>query len=416
MYGVIVLITISSVKGLQILDSRGNPTVCAQVVLSDGSAGVGIAPSGASTGAYEAYELRDEDENFYCGKGVKKAVDNINNIIAKSLCEISNPNQKTVDSIMIELDGTDNKSNLGANAILAVSIAFARASADSHKLPLYRYLGGIVGKSLPCPMMNILNGGAHAGNNVDIQEFMILPQGEKFAESLRMGSEIYHKLGKILGDKGLSSGVGDEGGFAPNVESDREALELICEAIVSAGYGFNEVGLALDVAASEWYREGRYYLPKRGNYMSTEELIDMIEKLCNDFPILSVEDPLSEDDWEGWCKLTDKLGGKIQLVGDDLFVTNTERLKIGIRKKAGNAILIKPNQIGTVSETLEVIELAAKNGYKTVISHRSGESEDTFIADLSVAVNAGMIKSGAPCRTDRVAKYNRLLAIEEIIL
>ena len=356
MYGVIVLITISSVKGLQILDSRGNPTVCAQVVLSDGSAGVGIAPSGASTGAYEAYELRDEDENFYCGKGVKKAVDNINNIIAKSLCEISNPNQKTVDSIMIELDGTDNKSNLGANAILAVSIAFARASADSHKLPLYRYLGGIVGKSLPCPMMNILNGGAHAGNNVDIQEFMILPQGENFAESLRMGSEIYHKLGKILGDKGLSSGVGDEGGFAPNVESDREALELICEAIVSAGYGFNEVGLALDVAASEWYREGRYYLPKRGNYMSTEELIDMIEKLCNDFPILSVEDPLSEDDWEGWCKLTDKLGGKIQLVGDDLFVTNTERLKIGIRKKAGNAILIKPNQIGTVSETLEVIE------------------------------------------------------------
>ena len=416
MYGVIVLITISSVKGLQILDSRGNPTVCAQVVLSDGSAGVGIAPSGASTGAYEAYELRDEDENFYCGKGVKKAVDNINNIIAKSLCEISNPNQKTVDSIMLELDGTDNKSNLGSNAILAVSIAFARASADSHKLPLYRYLGGIVGKSLPCPMMNILNGGAHAGNNVDIQEFMILPQGENFAESLRMGSEIYHKLGKILGDKGLSSGVGDEGGFAPNVESDREALELICEAIVSAGYGFNEVGLALDVAASEWYREGRYYLPKRGNYMSTEELIDMIEKLCNDFPILSVEDPLSEDDWEGWCKLTDKLGGKIQLVGDDLFVTNTERLKIGIRKKAGNAILIKPNQIGTVSETLEVIELAAKNGYKTVISHRSGESEDTFIADLSVAVNAGMIKSGAPCRTDRVAKYNRLLAIEEIIL
>ena len=416
MYGVIVLITISSVKGLQILDSRGNPTVCAQVVLSDGSAGVGIAPSGASTGAYEAYELRDEDENFYCGKGVKKAVDNINNIIAKSLCEISNPNQKTVDSIMLELDGTDNKSNLGANAILAVSIAFARASADSHKLPLYRYLGGIVGKSLPCPMMNILNGGAHAGNNVDIQEFMILPQGENFAESLRMGSEIYHKIGKILGDKGLSSGVGDEGGYAPNVESDREALELICEAIVSAGYGFNEVGLALDVAASEWYREGRYYLPKRGNYMSTEELIDMIEKLCNDFPILSVEDPLSEDDWEGWCKLTDKLGGKIQLVGDDLFVTNTERLKIGIRKKAGNAILIKPNQIGTVSETLEVIELAAKNGYKTVISHRSGESEDTFIADLSVAVNAGMIKSGAPCRTDRVAKYNRLLAIEEIIL
>lgn len=410
------MLTISSVKGIQVLDSRGNPTVCAQVILSDGSAGIGIAPSGASTGAYEAYELRDGDKTLYGGKGVTKAVENINDIIAKSLCELVNPNQKSVDLTMLELDGTENKSSLGANAILAVSIAYARAAADSHKLPLYRYLGGVGGKKLPIPMMNILNGGAHAANNVDIQEFMILPKGENFAESLRMGSEIYHKLGKILGHRGLSSGVGDEGGFAPNIESDRDALELICEAIVSAGYSFNEVSLALDVASSEWYRDGKYYLPKRGNYMSSDELINMIEGLCKDFPILSVEDPLSEDDWDGWCKITKQLGKNVQLVGDDLFVTNTQRLKIGFEKNAGNAILIKPNQIGTVSETLEVIDLALKNGYKTVISHRSGESEDTFISDLSVAVNANMIKSGAPCRTDRVAKYNRLLAIEDALL
>ena len=283
-------------------------------------------------------------------------------------------------------------------------------------MPLYRYLGGVGKKTLPVPMMNILNGGAHASNNVDIQEFMILPKGVTFAESLRIGSEIYHRLGKILGDKGLRSGVGDEGGFAPDIESDREALELICEAIVSAGYGFDKVGLALDVASSEWYRDGKYYMPKRGIYMSAGELIKTVEELCKDFPIISVEDPLSEDDWEGWCEITNKLGSSVQLVGDDLFVTNTKRLNIGIKKGAGNAILIKPNQIGTVSETLEVIVLALKNGYKSVISHRSGESEDTFIADLSVAVNAGMIKSGAPCRTDRVAKYNRLLAIEDTLL
>ena len=410
------MVTIKSVKGLQVLDSRGNPTVCAQVVLSDGSAGVGIAPSGASTGAYEAYELRDGDKAFYGGKGVTTAVENINNVIAKELCSLISPTQKTVDDCMIELDGTENKSSLGANAILAVSIAFARASAESHKMPLYRYLGGVGKKTLPVPMMNILNGGAHASNNVDIQEFMILPKGETFAESIRIGSEIYHRLGKILGDKGLRSGVGDEGGFAPDIESDREALELICEAIVSAGYGFNKVGLALDVASSEWYRDGKYYMPKRGIYMSAGELIKTVEELCKDFPIISVEDPLSEDDWEGWCEITNKLGSSVQLVGDDLFVTNTKRLNMGIKKGAGNAILIKPNQIGTVSETLEVIDLALKNGYKSVISHRSGESEDTFIADLSVAVNAGMIKSGAPCRTDRVAKYNRLLAIEDTLL
>ena len=410
------MVTIKSVKGLQVLDSRGNPTVCAQVVLSDGSAGVGIAPSGASTGAYEAYELRDGDKAFYGGKGVTTAVENINNIIAKELCSLISPTQKTVDDCMIELDGTENKSALGANAILAVSIAFARASAESHKMPLYRYLGGVGKKTLPVPMMNILNGGAHASNNVDIQEFMILPKGETFAESLRIGSEIYHRLGKILGDKGLRSGVGDEGGFAPDIESDREALELICEAIVSAGYGFDKVGLALDVASSEWYRDGKYYMPKRGIYMSAGELIKTVEELCKDFPIISVEDPLSEDDWEGRCEITNKLGSSVQLVGDDIFVTNTKRINMGIKKGAGNAILIKPNQIGTVSETLEVIDLALKNGYKSVISHRSGESEDTFIADLSVAVNAGMIKSGAPCRTDRVAKYNRLLAIEDTLL
>lgn len=409
------MVTIKSVKGLQVLDSRGNPTVCAQVVLSDGSAGVGIAPSGASTGAYEAYELRDGDKEYYNGKGVLNAVDNINNIISKRLCELIFPTQITVDECLIELDGTQNKSALGANAILSVSIAFARAMAEYYKLPLYKYLGGVGKKTLPIPMMNILNGGAHASNNVDIQEFMILPNGETFADSVRIGSEIYHKLGKILVDKGLNSGVGDEGGFAPNVDSDRDALELICEAIVSSGYGFDQVSLALDVASSEWYHDGKYYLPKRGNYMTSDEVINMVEKLCKDFPIISVEDPLAEDDWDGWQEITKKLGKSVQLVGDDLFVTNTERLKIGFDKNAANAILIKPNQIGTVSETIEVIDLALKNGYKTVISHRSGESEDTFISDLAVAVSAQMIKSGAPCRTDRTAKYNRLLAIEDTL-
>jgi enolase len=412
---VIFLVTIKSVKGLQVLDSRGNPTVCAQVVLSDGSAGVGISPSGASTGAYEAYELRDGDKEFYGGKGVTIAVENINNVISKRLCEIISPTQTTVDECLIELDGTENKSALGANAILAVSIAFARAMAEYYKMPLYRYLGGVGKKSLPIPMMNILNGGAHASNNVDIQEFMILPKGDTFGESIRIGSEIYHKLGKILADKGLSCGVGDEGGFAPNIEPDREALELICEAIVSSGYDFDKVSLALDMASSEWYHDGKYYLPKRGRYMTSDEIINMVEGLCKDFPIVSVEDPLSEDDWDGWREITKKIGKNIQLVGDDLFVTNTQRLKMGFDKNASNAILIKPNQIGTVSETLEVIDLAMKNGYKTVISHRSGESEDTFISDLAVAVSAKMIKSGAPCRTERTAKYNRLLAIEDVL-
>ncbi|MBQ5765350.1 MAG: phosphopyruvate hydratase [Clostridia bacterium] len=406
---------IVAVKGLEVLDSRGNPTVCAQVVLSDGSAGVGISPSGASTGVYEAFELRDGDKERYGGKGVQNAVDNINNVIAKPLCELGSTSQQAADELMISLDGTQNKSKLGANAILAVSIALARATAQSYNLSLYRYLGGIGKKSMPIPMMNILNGGAHASNNVDIQEFMILPREETFADALRVGSEIYHKLGKILGDKGLRSGVGDEGGFAPNIKSDRDALELICEAIVTAGFGFDRVGLALDVASSEWYRDGKYFMPKRGVYLSSGELINMVEELCRDFPILSVEDPLSEDDWDGFCELTKRIGGRVQLVGDDLFVTNRKRLEMGIKKQAANAILIKPNQIGTVTETLDVISLAAKNGYNTVISHRSGESEDTFIADLAVAVNATMIKSGAPCRTDRVAKYNRLLAIESAL-
>ncbi len=407
---------ITAVHGIEVLDSRGNPTVCAQVILEDGSAGIGISPSGASTGAYEAHELRDGDRERYGGKGVKKAVDNINNVIAKPLCELGSIDQEAVDSLMIELDGTQNKSELGANATLAVSIALSRAAAESYKMPLYRYLGGALKKSLPIPMMNILNGGAHASNNVDIQEFMILPKEETFADSLRIGSEIYHQLGKILGDKDLRSGVGDEGGFAPNIKSDREALELICEAIVSAGFGFDRVGLALDVASSEWYSDGKYFMPKRGVYSTTEELIETVEGLCRDFPIISVEDPLSEDDWDGWCEITKRLGDRVQLVGDDLFVTNTKRLGHGIMVGAGNAILIKPNQIGTVSETLDVINLALQNGYKAVISHRSGESEDTFIADLAVAVNAAMIKSGAPCRTDRVAKYNRLLAIEKAML
>lgn len=406
---------IIAVKGIELLDSRGNPTVGAQVLLSNGSAGFAIAPSGASTGAYEAYELRDGNNERYRGKGTQKAVKNINGLIAQSLCELNSCEQKAVDRLLLELDGTKNKENLGANAILAVSMATARAVAEAYGLPLYRYLGGITEHSMPTPMMNILNGGAHAANNVDVQEFMIVPRFNTFAKALQAGSEIYHALGDLLKQKGFSTGVGDEGGFAPDVDSDRAALELICEAITRAGYSFGEVGLALDVAASEWYQDGKYYLPKRQSFLSAEQLILHIKELCNDFPILSVEDPLAEDDWENWAALTAELGDAVQLVGDDLFVTNTERLQYGIKNGAGNAILIKPNQIGTVTETLAVMSLARKNGYNTVVSHRSGETEDTFIADLAVATGAGMLKSGAPCRTERVAKYNRLLAIEDTI-
>lgn len=411
--GVMIMKSIVAVKGLEVLDSRGNPTVCAQVVLSDGSAGTAISPSGASTGAYEACELRDGDAGRYGGKGVQKAVDNINEVIAEPLCRLGSMEQTAVDQLLIDLDGTENKTHLGANATLAVSMAVARAAACSHGLSLYRYLGGAGDRRMPVPMMNILNGGAHAANNVDIQEFMIVPKGAPdFAEALRWCSEIYHRLGKLLTEKKLRTGVGDEGGYAPDISSDREALTLICEAINAAGYHYDQVGLALDVAASEWYHDGKYFMPKRSVYATGEELIATMEELCRDFPILSIEDPLSEDDWDSWTAITRRLGNRIQLVGDDLFVTNTQRLSHGIALGAGNAILIKPNQIGTVSETLEVMSLAREHGYKTVVSHRSGESEDTFIADLAVATESGMIKSGAPCRTDRVAKYNRLLAIE----
>ncbi len=404
---------IVDVKGLEILDSRGNPTVCAQVTLADGSRGIAIAPSGASTGSYEAAELRDGDQSRYGGKGVLGAVENINTTIKSALLETKTIEQNAIDEYMCELDGTENKENLGANSILAVSMALARAAAEHYKLPLYAYLGGAGEKRLPVPMMNILNGGAHASNNVDIQEFMIVPKGApSFKEAVRWGSEIYHTLGKILKLKGLSVGVGDEGGFAPSVESDKEAISLIAEAIEGAGYSFDDVSVALDVAASEWYVGDKYLLPKRGVYMSSAELIATTEELVKQFPIISVEDPLSEDDWDGWCKITSKLGKKVKLVGDDLFVTNEKRLTKGIKISAGNSILIKPNQIGTVSETLKVIELAKRNKYTPIISHRSGESEDTFIADLSVAAGAKFIKSGAPCRSDRTAKYNRLIAIE----
>lgn len=405
---------IAAVQGIELLDSRGNPTVGAQVTLSDGAAGFALAPSGASTGAYEACELRDRDPVRYRGKGTLKAVENINGPIAKTLsgqsCDL-----KTVDSLLLQLDGTESKENLGANAILAVSMAAARAAAVSYKLPLYRYLGGFTALSMPLPMMNILNGGAHAANNLDIQEFMIIPKKESFHEALHCGVQIYRTLGEILQQNGLSTGVGDEGGFAPNLNSDRSALELICEAVTRSGYNFEEVGLALDVAASEWYQDGKYYLPKQQRFLSSEELSTHVEELCRDFPILSVEDPLSEEDWNGWSDLTAKCGHRVQLVGDDLFVTNQKRLRQGFEQKAANAILIKPNQIGTVTETLEVMQLAQKHSYNCVVSHRSGETEDTFIADLAVATGAPFIKSGAPCRTDRTAKYNRLLAIEQAL-
>ncbi len=407
---------IINVEGFELLDSRSNPTVAARVTLNDGSVGFAIAPSGASTGEFEAHELRDGDESRYLGKGVRQAVEAINNEICPKLIEQGSICQRTVDNFLIELDGTPNKSRLGANAILSVSLALAKAVANSEGLPLYKHLGGINANVMPRPMMNILNGGAHAGNNIDIQEFMIIPQDSCcFAESLRKCSEIYHTLGKILKEKGMATGVGDEGGFAPNLNSDEEAIELIIEAIEKAGYTTDEIKIGLDVASSEWYEDGTYNLPKRNISMAAEQLIEYYENMIEKYPVISIEDGVAEEDWQGWGMLTERLGNKIQLVGDDLFVTNTERLKKGITEKVGNAILIKPNQIGTLTETLDVIELAHKNGYKTVISHRSGESEDTTIADLAVAVNSGQIKTGAPCRSDRVAKYNRLLLIENEI-
>lgn len=404
---------IVKIEGFELLDSRSRPTVGARVTLKDGSVGFATAPSGASTGEFEAYEKRDGGKR-YNGGGVLQAVENVNTEIATKLTDLDGKNQRLIDKTLIDLDGTKNKSRLGANAILAVSLAVAKAAAASYGLPLYKYLGGINAVTLPRPMMNILNGGAHASNNIDIQEFMIIPvKTENFAESLRICSEIYITLGKLLKEEGLASGVGDEGGYAPNLSSDEEALQYIMKAVKKAGYDENQIKIALDIASSEWYENGKYTLPKRGKTLTADELIAYYTALCEKYPIISIEDGVSEEDWEAWKNLTYRLGDCLQLVGDDLFVTNTERLKMGIERNCGNAILIKPNQIGTLTETLDVINLAHKNGYKTVISHRSGETEDTTIADIAVAVNSGQIKTGAPARSDRVAKYNRLLMIEK---
>ena len=395
------------------MDSRSTPTVGAEVILEDGSRGFAISPSGASTGAYEAHEMRDGDASRYSGKGVLKAVSAVNDIICPALRGYPADNQRLADRAMCELDGTENKSRLGANAILAVSLATAKAAAAHYKMPLYRYLGGINAQVLPRPMMNILNGGAHAANNIDIQEFMIIPFDICcFSEGLRRCSEIYKALGSILKEKGKSTGVGDEGGFAPDLDSDEAAIELITAAIEKAGYTAENTKIALDVASSEWYSGGEYLLPKRNVKMTADELIEYYERLAQKYPIISIEDGAAEEDWNGWKNLTERLGKRIQLVGDDLFVTNIKRFKKGIAEGAGNSILVKPNQIGTLSETMDVVEAARKNGYTAVISHRSGETEDTTVADLAVALNAGQIKTGAPCRSDRVAKYNRLLIIE----
>ena len=395
------------------MDSRSTPTVGAEVILEDGSRGFAISPSGASTGAYEAHEMRDGDASRYSGKGVLKAVSAVNDMICPALRGYPADNQRLADRAMCELDGTENKSRLGANAILAVSLATAKAAAAHYKMPLYRYLGGINAQVLPRPMMNILNGGAHASNNIDIQDFMIIPFDICcFSEGLRRCSEIYKALGSILKEKGKSTGVGDEGGFAPDLDSDEAAIELITTAIEKAGYTAENTKIALDVASSEWYSGGEYLLPKRNVKMTADELIEYYERLTQKYPIISIEDGAAEEDWNGWRNLTERLGKRIQLVGDDLFVTNIKRFKKGIAEGAGNSILVKPNQIGTLSETMDVVEAARKNGYTAVISHRSGETEDTTVADLAVALNAGQIKTGAPCRSDRVAKYNRLLIIE----
>ncbi|BCU83098.1 enolase [Polycladomyces abyssicola] len=406
---------IVDVYAREVLDSRGNPTVEVEVVLESGDVGRAIVPSGASTGAYEAVELRDGDKERFLGKGVLKAVQHVNEIIAPELEGWDATDQVGIDKHLIELDGTPNKGKLGANAILGVSMAVARAAAEALGVPLYNYLGGFNAKTLPVPMMNILNGGKHADNNVDIQEFMIMPVGApSFREGLRMGAEIFHNLKAVLKEKGLATSVGDEGGFAPNLSSNEEALQTIVAAIERAGYKPGEdVLLALDVAATELYKDGKYHLEGEGVTRSSEEMIAFYEELVSKYPVVSIEDGLSEDDWDGWKQLTERLGGKVQLVGDDLFVTNTQRLAQGIEKGVGNSILIKVNQIGTLTETFDAIEMAKRAGYTAVISHRSGESEDTTIADIAVATGAGQIKTGAPSRTDRVAKYNQLLRIED---
>ena len=410
------MLNILETRARQILDSRGNPTVEAEVLLADGGIGRAAVPSGASTGEHEAVELRDGDIECYLGKGVLKAVENVNGEIANALANMDASDQRALDQKMIELDGTPTKGRLGANAILAVSMAAARASAASFGLPLYRYLGGAGANLLPCPMMNILNGGAHADNNVDFQEFMVMPVGaESFSEALRWGVEIFHTLKGVLKKRGYNTAVGDEGGFAPSVKSNVEAIDVVLEAIQQAGYEpGDEVAIALDPAASEFYQDGKYVFKKSDKSVkSTEEMVRFWAKWVSDYPIVSLEDGLAEDDWEGWQMLTKEVGSKIQLVGDDLFVTNTERLQEGIDRGVANSILIKVNQIGTVSETLDAIDLARRNGYTSVISHRSGETEDTFIADLAVATGVGQIKTGSASRTDRIAKYNQLLRIEE---
>ena len=411
---------IKSVEAIEILDSRGNPTIQVEVITEEGICGVAAVPSGASTGSFEAVELRDGEKNRYQGKGVTKAVENVNKKISKKIIGMNVFEQRKIDEEMIRLDDTLNKSNLGANAILGVSLAVAKAASNTLGMELYRYIGGIQAKELPVPMMNILNGGKHSENNISIQEFMIMPIGDiTFAERLRRGAEIYHTLKKVLKEKGFAVGVGDEGGFAPNLENEEMALDVIMEAITKAGYEpGKEIALALDVASTEMKEEAKkigkegYYFWKTDVLKSNEEMIEYLVNLCNKYPIISIEDGLAEEDWENWQILTEKLGNKIQLVGDDLFVTNMSRLKRGMDKKVANAILIKPNQIGTLTETLDTIQMAKENGYKTIISHRSGETEDTTIADIAVGINGMQIKTGAPCRTDRVAKYNRLLAIE----
>jgi enolase len=411
-----IMTNIAAIIGREVLDSRGNPTVEAEVQLADGTTGRAVVPSGASTGEHEAVELRDDDKSRFLGKGVLKAVENVNGEIADALANWDAADQRSLDQKMIELDGTENKGRLGANAILAVSMAASRAAANAFGLPLYRYLGGAGANTLPTPMMNILNGGAHADNNVDFQEFMVMPVGAPtFAEALRWGVEVFHTLKGVLKKRGYNTAVGDEGGFAPSVKSNVEAIDVVLEAINQAGYKpGEEIAIALDPAASEFYQDGKYVFKKSDKSVkSSDDIVKFWSKWVNDYPIVSLEDGLSENDWDGWANLTKELGGKIQLVGDDLFVTNVQFLQEGIDKHVANSILIKVNQIGTVSETLDAIDLARRNGYTSVISHRSGETEDTFIADLAVATGAGQIKTGSASRTDRIAKYNQLLRIEE---
>ena len=408
-------LVIDEIIAREIMDSRGNPTIEVDVYLEDGTMGRAAVPSGASTGAHEAVELRDGDNSRYGGKGVLTAVDNVNDKIAPEIVDMDATNQRAIDMRMIELDGTENKANFGANAILGVSLAVARAAATGLGLPLYQYIGGVNAYTLPVPMMNILNGGKHADSNVDLQEFMVVPVGAtRFSEALRMGSEVFHALRKVLKDRKLSTGYGDEGGFAPNLETNEAAIQIIIEAIEQAGYkAGGDISIALDCAATELYENGRYNLAGEGKILSGAEMVDQYAKWVDKYPIISIEDGCDEDDWDTWKLLTEKVGGHVQLVGDDLFVTNTERLKRGIVSGTANSILVKVNQIGTLTETLEAIEMAKRAAYTAVVSHRSGETEDSTIADIVVATNAGQIKTGAPNRTDRVAKYNQLLRIEE---